>query len=240
MKLVLLRSKPTYGSKGVRLVEGGTTVGKIYYTWKAKALCLIIDYLTISVKERRKGYAKQGLTLLLKKFPRAKTVKTTTIKTTNKGSLALFRSLGFSIKKKKGSQLYGVLKLGSETSKELKLFPLFMATLFVGLTQTDPRGKSEKEWFKEGLQEAFGIFAIKAVDTLRAPFSLKTDKQRFDFHLHAIQFSWDGWVKDGTLKGHKGLLDKIIGEAHRLVTKDAEGLTYKKSWASIKKRLDKI
>lgn len=128
----------------------------------------------------------------------------------------------------------------SKPSKKPKLFPLFMATLFVGLSQTDPRGKSEKQWFQEGLEEAFEIFAIKAVDTLAAPSSLKTKEERFHFHLHAIRFSWAGWAKDGTLKTHKKILDKIIEEAHRLVTKDPEGLTYKKSWRSIKKILAKI
>ena len=237
MKLVPLKSKPLYGSEGVRLVEG-KVVGKIYYTWKKQDLCLIIDYLTISKKERRKGYAQQGLNLLLKNFPKAKRVKTTTISNTNKGSLALFKSLGFTIKKK-GSQLYGLLKLVSETSKS-KLFRLFMATLFVGLTQTDPRGKSEKDWFKEGMEEAFEIFAYKAVGTLAAPSPLKREEDIFRFHLHAIRFSWADWVRDGTLKRHKALLDKIIQEAHHLVTKDPEGLTYKNTWTSIKKILAKI
>lgn len=219
--LVLMKSKPTYGTKGAKMVVGNKTVGKIYWTFKPEAKILTIDYISVSAKERKKGYARAAIQALMEDHPMATQVKTTTIRKTNKGSIALFKGLGFTMDKTKGGQWVGVLK--PQTTKiepdQALLLRLFVATHFHTLLDHSPeKFKSKKDWINGTLEPACLFFADKAVDTLAAPPQLKTRDELFHFHLHAIKLSLDVWKKDGLLKRNAKIFDKIYDVAYEYAT----------------------
>jgi len=145
--LVLMKSKPTYGAKGAKMVVGKKTVGKLYWTYTPETKILTIDYISVSAKERKKGYARAAIQALMEDHPMATQVKTTTIRKTNKGSIALFKGLGFTMDKTKGGQWVGVLKpqpTKIEPDQAL-LLRLFVATHFHTLLDHSPeKFKSKK------------------------------------------------------------------------------------------------
>jgi len=236
MQLVPLKSKPTYGAKGAKMVVNNKTVGKLYWTYTPETKILTIDYISVSAKERKKGYAKAAIQALVEDHPMATQVKTTTIRKTNKGSIALFKGLGFTMDKTKGGQWVGKLKpqpTKIEPDQAL-LLRLFVATHFHTLLDHSPeKFKSNKDWVNGTLEQACLSFAAKAVDTLAAPPQFKTRDELFHFHLHAIKLSLEKWKKDGLLKRNAKTLDKIYALAHsyaKMNPLDHGPIPYRSQW----------
>lgn len=246
MQLVSLKSKPTYGTKGAKMVVNKKTVGKLYWTYTPETKTLTVDYISVSAKERKKGYAKAAVKALIKDHPMATRVKTTTIRKTNKGSIALFKGLGFTMDKTKGGQWVGVLKpqpTKIEPDRDL-LLRLFVATHFHTLINSAPeKFKSKKDWVNDTLEPACLSFAGKAVDLFAAPPQFKSRDELFHFHFHAIKLALEKWKKNGLLKQNAKILDKIYYVAYEYATLhpfDKGPIPYRNAWGKAQVLIKKI
>lgn len=86
--------KTKYGEYGYKITLDDKKIGAIYLDTSDK--CLIVSYITISKKNRGKGYSKIAMKKLISMYKgKYKCIITTSIKKTNIPSRKLWKSLGF-------------------------------------------------------------------------------------------------------------------------------------------------